>query len=187
MFLTRPDLSYAEAFARFVDDYLDAGDSTRIAKYLHGKEAFAEYVATLNDAARGVGLPEDQAVTMTYWLIDGGQMIGAIRLRPQLTPDKLRRDGHIGYDIAPAQRRKGYGAAMLAMVLGEAHKLGLQHVVITCLSENMGSSRTIEKCGGRLIEIVQDEVRQKLINRYELDTAAAVPHQRLPSSTAPDR
>lgn len=177
MFLTTPDLAYAEAFARFVDDYLEAGDTTRIPKYLHGKEAFAEYVALLHDAALGQGLPEGQVTYMTYWLIDDGQMVGAIRLRPQTTPEKLHKDGHIGYDIAPSQRRKGYGAAMLAMVLGEARKQGLERVVVTCLTENIGSSRTIEKCGGRLVEVVQDEARQKPINRYELDTAPASPHQ----------
>ncbi|WP_266160724.1 GNAT family N-acetyltransferase [Dyella silvatica] len=173
MFLTTADLAYAAAFSAFVDDYLDAGDTSRIAKYQAGKADFSAYVASLHDASRGVGLAQDQVACITYWLIDGGRVIGAIRIRPQPTSDKLHLDGHIGYDIAPSQRRKGYATAMLSLALVEARKLGLERVVITCLAENIGSSRTIEKCGGRLIEVVMDNKRQQPINRYELDTAPA--------------
>lgn len=168
--LVEPDPSQADAFRNFVDDFLRRGepDATRASKYLAGKTDFDAYVQSLRDAAHGIGLPEGQAPYRTFWLIADETLIGIVRIRPVLTPDALRTDGHIGFDIAPAERRKGYGTAMLRMALGEARRLGLDSVIVTCLATNVPSKRTIEKAGGRFIEVVTDEETGQSLLRYEL-------------------
>jgi len=173
MFLTVPKLEFAESFAHFVDDFVAAGDTEHSAKYVIAKASFPEYVTSLLEAFRGVGLLEGQVPYATYWLIDGGQMIGVVRIRPHPTPEVERHAGHIGYDIAPAHRRKGYGAALLNMSLVEARRLGVERVVITCLAGNIPSQRTIEKCGGRFIEVIDDDETGQPLNRYVLETHVA--------------
>lgn len=174
MFLTAPELEFAEPFARFVDDYLHVGDTERVSKYLDGKTVFPDYVASLRDAVRGVGIPDGRVPYATYWLIDNEQLIGVVRIRPQLTPSAERDGGHIGYDIAPAHRRKGYGAALLGLALIEARRLGLERVIVTCLASNIPSRRVIEKCGGRFIEVVDDDETGQPLNRYTLETSVAI-------------
>jgi predicted acetyltransferase len=170
MFLTEPDLRYAGPFKRLVEDYRRAGDAERVAKYVAGESDFAAYVRSLQLAARGVALPKGQVSYHTYWLVDDEDIIGVVRVRPQLTPEAERNDGHIGYDVAPSQRGKGYGAALLRLALVEARGLGLGRIVVTSLTANIPSRRIIERCGGRLIDVVTDDETGQPLSRYELET-----------------
>jgi predicted acetyltransferase len=170
MHLTPPDLSYAEPFRRYVEDCRRAGDTRRVSKYAAGTEDFPAYVESLRLAARGIDLPEDKVPYHTFWLIEAGEIAGIVRVRPQLTPKAERNDGHIGYDVAPSRRGKGYGTELLRLSLVEARKLGLSRVLITCATSNTGSRRVIEKCGGRLLGEVMDEDDDQPIYRFELLT-----------------
>ena len=42
------------------------------------------------------------------WLVDGDTYAGRVSLRHRLTPRLRRRGGHIGYEIRPSLRRRGY-------------------------------------------------------------------------------
>jgi predicted acetyltransferase len=168
--LITPDLSLSQAFQRYVDDYRRDGDAARVAKYEPGTRDFPAYVESLRQARSGIGLPEDRVPFHTYWLVDGGEILGIVRIRPRLTPKVERNDGHIGYDVAPAHRRKGYGTQLLRMALTEARKLGLERVIVTCAVTNIGSRAVIEKCGGRVLGEVFDEDEERLVRRYELTT-----------------
>jgi predicted acetyltransferase len=168
MFLTPPDAKYAESFRRYVADYRREGDAGYVAKYAAGESDFPAYVEFLRLASRGIDLPEDCVPYQTYWLIDGGEIVGISRLRPQLTPQAEKNDGHIGYDVAPSYRRKGYATALLRMVLLEARRLGLDRVIVTCATSNVPSQGVIEKCGGRLLGETIDDDDGHAIYRYEL-------------------
>jgi predicted acetyltransferase len=170
MFLTPPDAKYAKSFRRYVDDYRWAGDAERVSKYAAGASGFPAYLESLRLATRGIDLPEDRVPYHTFWLIDGGEIVGISRLRPQLTPKAEKNDGHIGYDVAPSYRRKGYGTALLRMVLVEARRLGLGRVIVTCAVSNIPSQGVIEKCGGRLLGEAIDDDDGHAIRRYELAT-----------------
>ena len=58
--------------------------------------------------------------------------------------------GHIGYDVRPSVRRRGYATLMLRLSLPVAHQLGIDPALITCDDTNVGSRRVIEANGGRL-------------------------------------
>jgi predicted acetyltransferase len=170
MFLATPDPAYAGAFGRLVDDYRRAGEPTRVAKYAAGEGAFRAYVESLRLAERGIDLPADKVPYHTYWLVDGGEIVGVVRVRPRLTPRAEIYDGHVGYDVPPSHRNKGYGSALLRLALVEARRLGLARVIVTCAAGNAASRRVIERCGGRLLGEVTDDDSGERLNRYELNT-----------------
>jgi predicted acetyltransferase len=131
---------------------------------------FRVYIRHLEDMTRGAGLPPGYVPTSTFWLLRGGTtIIGVGRLRHRLTPDLEHEGGHIGYDIRPLQRRKGYGTRLLALVLERARAFGLERVLLTCDSDNTGSARIIQKNGGVLAGQAISRRTGKLISRYWID------------------
>jgi predicted acetyltransferase len=84
----------------------------------------------------------------TYrWIVEGDRVLGGAALRHG-EDDYVRRAGHIGYGIRPSARRRGLGSWALGRMLGEARVLGLDRVLAVCAVDNVGSVRTIERCGG---------------------------------------
>jgi len=55
-------------------------------------------------------------------------------------------------------RNKGYGKKILALGLLETEKIGLKSVLITCDIGNMASEKIIEYNGGKLENMVDDQV-----------------------------
>ena len=83
-------------------------------------------------------------------------------------PHPEKEAGHIGYDIRPSERRKGYGTAILSLTLAKARELGLREVIVTCDSDNVGSLRIIKKNGGRHISTAVSDHTGKQVNRYKI-------------------
>jgi len=71
-----------------------------------------------------------------------------INLRHELNDLLLAWGGHIGYAVRTSARRQGIATRALALMLGEAARLGINPVLVTCDEDNVGSRRTIEGAGG---------------------------------------
>ncbi len=74
--------------------------------------------------------------------------------------------GHIGYDIAPSFRGRGYGKQMLKLALPEIKKLGIEKALITADEDNYASRKVIEANGGQLENIIQGKVLPNPLARY---------------------
>jgi predicted acetyltransferase len=112
-------------------------------------------VRRLDENALGINLAPDHVAQSTYWLQDGaGVVLGGIRLRHTLDPLLAHEAGHIGYDIRPSKRQRGYGTAQLGLLLPIARERGLDHVLVTCKRDNIASAKIIERNGG----ILENEV-----------------------------
>jgi predicted acetyltransferase len=154
-----------------VDDYQAAGETRYQLILALNQEAFALLVGRWTDRSQGIGVPPGQVPNTSYWLVrEGSTIVGTARLRHQLTPDLEQVGGHIGYDIAPSQWRKGYGTRLLALVLEQARARGLRRVLITCDTDNIGSARIIEKNGGVRENIIATESGVR-VSRYWIDLA----------------
>lgn len=163
--LIEPTLTWQTAFLDMAADFAAANDH----RYQTASADFPTYIAHLQQFAHGVNLPSGYVPETTYWGVDGPLMIGCIRLRHNLTPTLQQIGGHIGYEIRPAKRGQGYGTRMLALALERVWELGLQRVLITCDSDNIGSARIIEKNGGRLSEQGVVAGYDKVILRYWIE------------------
>jgi len=113
----------------------------------------AAFVKTIKDKSAGKGLAPNQLPFMRFWLIDGDEYIGTLRLSRHISPQMKYREGHIGYQIRTSQRKKGYGYKILRLGLNRARKIGLKKVHINCSKDNIASQAIIEKNGGRLINV----------------------------------
>lgn len=144
--LIEPTEELRPEFTAMAEEYLLSGDT----RYRLALEDFPAFVRELSDGARGVGLRPGHAPYSTFWLASGRHVIGSSRLRRHLTPVLEDEGGHVGYDVRPSERRKGYGVLILELTLAEARKLGLNRLLLTCDADNVASAIIIERNGGRL-------------------------------------
>ena len=118
------------------------------------KELFEKWVVNETDEAYKQGF----VPSTLYFMVDNNNLIiGAIHLRHELNDRLLQNGGHIGYGIRPSERRKGYAALMLNMLLENIRLKGYKRVLITCDEDNIGSVRTIEKNKGLLFDKIEFE------------------------------
>ena len=138
--------------------------------HLKALQDFAALVDEMGAMKRGENLKPGIVPMTTYWLVrTDGKIVGESRLRHCLNPALEIEGGHIGYMICPSERRKGYGRLILALTMEKAVALGLKRVLVTCDTDNTGSSRIIEKNGGVLDGYAVSPSDGKQISRYWID------------------
>ena len=156
MKLVTPDIKYKNSFLEALEEYRKEPPTNKHMRndYYNSlskeelENDFGSYIAKVNSYARGENLPEGYVPETTYWLIDKGEFIGRVNVRHILNDYLLREAGHIGYDIRPSKRGKGYGKIMLKLALGKAQELDIKKVLITCSVNNIASKKLIEANGG---------------------------------------
>ena len=110
---------------------------------------FADWVARLHRQADPAVSPAAGWVHCSYWwVVESGEVLGAIALRHWLNDHLLQVGGHIGYGIRPAARGRGLATWAVSQVLPHARALALDRVLITCAVDNAASARVIERSGG---------------------------------------
>ena len=115
----------------------------------------------INDLARGYWFPNDRSEAASpvthFWYVIDSTIIGRCSLRHTLIGEHGESHGHIGYDIHPDYRGRGFGKQLLSALLDKAKSRGMHDVLITCHPENIASRRIIESCGGILRDLYRDE------------------------------
>jgi len=170
--LVSPTMRWEAAHRAFIDDFEAAGEQ-RIpggSGLELARADFAAYVQRLQDDERGVNLKPVIVPSSAYWLLrhdaDDVTILGVCALRHALTPALEEAGGHIGYSIRPSERLRGYGTRILALTLPRARALGLDRVLVTCDTDNIGSARVIENNGGVLASEGYSELTKTRISRY---------------------
>ena len=121
-----------------------------LAESWYGDEEIGAYLEQCRKFDRG-DVPEGFVPQTAYWLVRGDTILGGFRLRHRLSERLWQSGGHIGYDVRPEERNRGYATRMLAMALEKARARGLTWVLLTVDPENTPSIRVIEKNGGKYI------------------------------------
>ena len=115
---------------------------------------------------QGGNLPLGWVPGTEFWLEHDDAIVGCVRIRLRLTRELEDEGGHIGYDVRPSMRRRGYGTELLRLALIETRALGIERVRITCDDDNVGSIKIIERNGGVLDGHGVSRESGKLVRRY---------------------
>lgn len=152
MQLVLPSIQYKDSFIQAVKEYqADKADDRLDVLSLNVDDLekdFDSYVSKVLSNAEGKNLLAGYVPQSTFWLIDGKEFIGRVSIRHILTDHLLREGGHIGYDVRPSMRQKGYGKNLLDLALPRAKALGIKKALVTCNENNLGSKKIIEANGG---------------------------------------
>ena len=142
----KPADEFAAAAAEMAADFEAAGEERA------DHADISAYIERCRRYERGA-VPKGLVPATTYWLVRDrdGAVLGSCRLRHRLTDSLWQDGGHIGYDIRPSCRNRGYATEMLALALEEARQRELDWVLLTVTPTNLPSIRVIEKNGGERI------------------------------------
>ncbi|MCQ4924036.1 GNAT family N-acetyltransferase [Tissierella carlieri] len=155
LFLIEPNKEYQKSFENYALAYRKINDEHYFNKYKRALENFQDYLKDL---------PQGEVITSTFWLIDKKEVVGVVRIRHQ----EIECAGHIGYDISPDCRNRGYGFQILKLALEKAIKIGIEEVILTCNIDNIASKKIIEKNKGKLLGIIFDEEENEYMYKFSI-------------------
>ena len=147
--LVKLESKYKQQLFDMLDEWYNTGE--KIVPYAIRKtdyHDFEKYCGSLEVKNDRPDLVPDS----TFFCLDEGRniFVGAVNIRHYLNESLLLNGGHIGDGVRPSERRKGIATQMIHLALLECKKLGIEHVLMVCDKENIGSAKSIIKNGGVL-------------------------------------
>lgn len=120
-------------------------------------EEYKEWLKKKHEESEQDGLVDGWKVpSTTYWLYADGNPAGFGTIRHFLTDALREAGGNIGYGIAPKYRKKGYGKKLLALLLEESSRLGIDRALVT-IRPNNAASKAVALANGVIITGQTDE------------------------------
>lgn len=168
--LVVPSVEYKDSYINAVIEFQKEKDS-KISGYqeLSIKDLevdFEGHIKKLLNLSQNYDIPKGFVPTTVFWIVKGRKFIGRVQIRHVLDEYFFKYGGHIGYNVRPSERRKGYGTKALELGLIEAKKLGIQKVLVTCDNNNLPSKKIIEANGGVFENAVEISPTLPLKLRY---------------------
>ena len=168
MLLIEPTMAYAKDIEAYRQEFLDiegSMDGCGSLRRCATAEAWIEKSLAGKDPKN---VPSDRvpATQFIYVRETDDRVVGMLQLRHCFNEYLEKYAGHIGYSVRPSERRKGYATAMLHDALPRCRELGITDVLISCLTDNEGSRRTILRNGGVYESTVHEPERDRDLERY---------------------
>ena len=171
MKLIEPTAEYCRQIQAYRQEFLDCGDSMDGTSHLRRMEdpkKWVDYCCLSKDPDN----LSDGSVPATQFIFireEDNKIVGMLQIRHFLNDYLKNYAGHIGYSVAPSERRKGYATQMLRIALPECQKLGIDKVLITCIDSNVGSRKTILANGGVYESTVYEPDEKVNLEKYWID------------------
>lgn len=168
MILVKPDMTMAEEIMDYKREFIEAGSSMDGTGGLRKCETAQEWIDFNERMENPETVPSHfvPATQYVYLRKSDNRIVGMIQIRHELNEYLHNFGGHIGYSVRPSERRKGYAGRMLAEFLPVCRRMGLGRVLVTCMTGNVASRRTIMKNGGVYENTVFDPEDQSNTERY---------------------
>lgn len=170
--LERPALKHKQQVLDYIKEHQNAGETEIHGGSLLEKMEYEDWLDMTEKNTDPATVSPDWVVTSTFFVIgkESGKLIGMAGIRHSLNDFLRNYGGHIGYGVRPSERHKGYATAILRQSLSYCRKIGLLHVMLACYSDNIGSYKTIEACGGiKEREFVHTDGKTVLVYWIDLD------------------
>ncbi len=166
--LIKPDISYIDGITSFRQEMLDANSSMDGTGPLRRMDNIVEWLVFNQKLENKDTVPENWVSTEQYIYVRerDNKIIGMIQFRHYFNDYIEKYAGHIGYSIRPDERRRGYAKKMLSDCLQLCKDHGLENVLISCVTGNEGSKRTIIANGGIYENTVFCEADDVYLERY---------------------
>lgn len=150
MIFIEPTKEYLTQIKEYKDEFLKSGDSmdgTGALRRFDDPKEWLEYV-TRNKNPKTVDAGLVPATQYIFVDDEKEKIVGMLQIRHCLNDYLKNYGGHIGYSVAPGERRKGYATKMLGLALEKCREMGIDKVLVTCISGNLGSKGAILNNGG---------------------------------------
>jgi predicted acetyltransferase len=163
-----------EEFAQMIEEFRAAGEvGVYRGDFAIAWEGYAAFYDLLSRMKAG-GYPTSEIVPMdSYFIEDEGRILGEMYIRHRLSPRLEHVGGHIGYKVRPSCRNRGVATVALRLALEQLAGMGVEKALVTCNTNNVASTKVIEKCGGVRFSdaLLQDDMER----RYWIATTQAIP------------
>ncbi len=175
MTLIEPTLEYAAQIRAYRREFLDSGESMDGTGELRRCESPEAWIASCEAGKHPETAPPGRVPATQYLFVREAdrKVVGMLDIRHCFNDFLRQYGGHIGYSVAPSERRRGYATQMLRMALPKCRALGIDRVLITCVRGNEGSRRTILNNGGHYESTVYEPDEGVFLERYWIDVRTA--------------
>ena len=168
MKLIEPTTEYCRQIRAYRKEFLDCGDSmdgTHGLREIEDPVKWIEHCALYKDP---LTVPDSRVPATQYIFVreEDDKIVGMLQIRHFFNDYLEKYGGHIGYSVAPSERRKGYASQMLKTALPKCKELGIDKVLITCIDNNEGSRKTILSNGGVYESSVYEPNEKVYLERY---------------------
>lgn len=166
-----PTAEYEQQISAYRKEFLERGDSmdgTGALRRMEDPKQWLEYCRLCKNPDT---VPDGLVPATQYIFVreSDDKIVGMLQIRHYFNAFLEQYGGHIGYSVAPSERRKGYASQMLQLSLPKCKELGIQRVLVTCLDDNEASRRTILKNGGKYESTVFEPNEGINLQRYWID------------------
>ena len=171
MKLIEPTMEYEKQIREYRRDFLEVGGSMDGCGSLRRFETAREWLDQVETFKNPETVPEGFVVSTQFIYVreEDEKIVGMIQIRHYLNDYLRDYAGHIGYSVCPSERRRGYCTRMLRETLPYCRSLGIQNLMISCLTENEGSRRVILNNGGVYDSTVFEPKEGVYLERYFID------------------
>ena len=168
MLLIEPTMEYAKDIEAYRQEFLDIEGSMDGCGSLRRCATAEEWIEKCRLGKDPATVPANlvPATQFIYVREEDNRVVGMLQIRHYFNEYLEKYSGHIGYSVRPSERRKGYATAMLHDALPRCRELGITDVLISCLTDNEGSRRTILHNGGVYESTVHEPELDRDLERY---------------------